>query len=112
MEITQTDAVANYSEMYNYAASLSVHGGRNSYEIKNALLERGLDEATADTIVSDIEQAIVDARKKRAQKDMLYGGLWCVGGTVLTLAHIGFIFWGAIIFGAIQFFKGVSNLNG
>lgn len=48
---------------------------------------------------------------EKAQKDMLYGALWCVGGLVLTMAHIGFIFWGAIVFGAIQFFRGIANLN-
>lgn len=42
---------------------------------------------------------------------MLYGVLWCSGGLLLTLANVGFIFWGAILFGAIQFFRGVSNLN-
>lgn len=42
---------------------------------------------------------------------MLYGALWCVGGLALTLANVGFIFWGAIIFGGVQFFKGVANLS-
>ena len=40
---------------------------------------------------------------------MKYGALWCVGGIVGTAALIGFIFWGAILFGGIQFFKGVAN---
>ena len=50
-----------------------------------------------------------DARMERANKDMLYGALWCVGGIVGTAAQIGFIFWGAILFGGIQFFKGLAN---
>jgi hypothetical protein len=42
---------------------------------------------------------------------MLYGALWCIGGIAGTVANIGFIFWGAIIFGAVQFIKGLSNAN-
>lgn len=50
--------------------------------------------------------------KDSANKDMLYGALWCIGGTIGTLAEIGYIFWGAIIFGAFQFFRGLNNSNG
>lgn len=49
------------------------------------------------------------ARRKKANSDMLYGALWCVGGIVATAANIGFIFWGAILFGGIQFFRGLTN---
>jgi hypothetical protein len=98
-------------EIYNYAVNLIAHGGKNQYEAKMALLERGVDEQSAIYIIEEIEQHVNAARKKRANKDMLYGALWCVGGLALTMAHIGFIFWGAIIFGGIQFFRGVSNLK-
>ena len=42
---------------------------------------------------------------------MLHGGLWCIGGIALTVADIGFVFWGAILFGGIQFIKGLTNLK-
>jgi hypothetical protein len=48
-------------------------------------------------------------RKEGANKDMLYGALWCFGGIIATVADFGFIFWGAIVFGAIQFIKGATN---
>lgn len=57
----------------------------------------------------DINSAYDEARKKQANKDMLYGALWCVGGIIASSANIGAIFWGAIVFGAIQFFKGLIN---
>jgi hypothetical protein len=98
-------------EIYNYAANLIVHGGKNAYEVKMALLERGVDEQSAFSLIEEIEQQVNTARKKRANKDMLYGALWCGGGLLLTMAHIGFIFWGAIVFGGIQFFRGVTNLK-
>lgn len=40
---------------------------------------------------------------------MIYGALWCIGGIIATVADIGFIFWGAIVFGAVQFIKGAIN---
>jgi hypothetical protein len=42
---------------------------------------------------------------------MLYGALWCGGGTIATMANIGFFFWGAIIFGGIQLVRGLINYS-
>ncbi|KAB1157952.1 hypothetical protein [Flavobacterium luteum] len=55
------------------------------------------------------KQELISAQKKQAENDMLYGALWCIGGIIATAAHIGFIFWGAILFGGIQFFRGLIN---
>jgi hypothetical protein len=46
-----------------------------------------------------------------ARKNMLYGALWCLAGIILTIADIGYIFLGAIVFGGFQFFKGVGVLK-
>jgi hypothetical protein len=50
--------------------------------------------------------------KKQAGKDVLYGALWLGGGLVVTLVSLsngrgGVIAYGAIIFGGIQFFRGL-----
>ncbi len=100
---------ARFDEMYHYARHLFMMG-KNSEEVKNSLLARDLDEENADLIINLLLQDATDQKKAKANKDMLYGGLWFAGGLILTLAHIGFIFWGAILFGGIQFFRGVSNL--
>lgn len=57
----------------------------------------------------DINSIYDEARKKQANKDMLYGALWCVGGIIATASNVGAIFWGAILFGGIQFVKGLIN---
>ncbi|MDR3094395.1 MAG: hypothetical protein LBU62_07140 [Bacteroidales bacterium] len=57
------------------------------------------------------------AKKKKANKDMIAGALWCIGGTIVTVmtysaASSGgryMVAWGAIIFGAIQFIKGAVS---
>jgi hypothetical protein len=94
-------------DMFKYAAHLLIDRGQDSYEVKKALIARGVDEVNAALIIDRIEEELESRNKQEAIKDMLYGALWCIGGTVATLADFGFVFWGAIVFGGIQFFQGV-----
>lgn len=96
-------------EIYQFTANAIVHEKRSHEDTISLLMDKGLDRETAGVVVDNTVKFVDDAKKKRAQKDMLYGALWCVGGTIATLAQVGFIFWGAIVFGAIQFFRGVAN---
>ncbi len=106
-----TSGQQSTEDMFQYAAHLLIDRGQDSYEAKKALMARGVDEVNAALIIDRLEEEIESAKKKEAQKDMLYGALWCVGGTVATLANFGFVFWGAILFGAIQFFQGVYKYS-
>lgn len=56
-----------------------------------------------------LEDAADEARRKKANNDMIFGAMWCIGGIIATAASVGFIFWGAIVFGGIQFFRGLAN---
>lgn len=55
--------------------------------------------------------------KEQANHDMVVGALWCIGGGLVTaltysVAQGGgtyLVCWGAIIFGGIQFLKGLFN---
>lgn len=111
METTNPESQEVVNQLYNYAANLLVHQNKSAYETKALLIEKGLSTENAEFIVDTIEGQIEEAKNDNAKKDMLYGALWCIGGTALTLANVGFIFWGAILFGGIQFFRGLINLN-
>lgn len=111
METTNPETQETVNQLYNYAANLLVHQDKSAYEVKAALIEKGLSIENAGFIVDTIEEQIEEAKHDKAKKDMLYGAIWCIVGTALTLANVGFIFWGAILFGGIQFFKGVLNLK-
>lgn len=63
-------------------------------------------------------KVLPEANKTVGQKNMLYGALWCVGGTVVTVVTYDmassspsggtyFVAWGAILFGGVQFLKGL-----
>lgn len=52
--------------------------------------------------------------QKQAKNDVLYGGLWFAGGLIVTIISLsngngGIIAYGAVIFGGIQFFRGLSK---
>ncbi len=67
------------------------------------------DKAAVARAVSESVPQTVD--RSGANKDMIWGAIWCVGGIIGTVANTGYIFWGAIVFGAIQFFRGLSRMN-
>lgn len=53
--------------------------------------------------------------QQQAEKTMFWGAVWCIGGILVTAATYSaasdggtyVIAWGAIVFGAIQFFSGL-----
>jgi len=109
VETTHPVQQESLDHMNVYAADLLVNQKRTAEDVISLLKEKGLSHDTSSSIVFDLQDQISAAKKSAANKDMLYGALWCVGGLILTFTDTGFIFWGAIIFGAIQFFKGVAN---
>lgn len=105
-------------KLYEYAAQLMVKEKKSPEEVKANLIEIGVDSESADTIISNLQAQISAVKKERANKDMIFGALWCIGGIIVTAvtyqAASGggtyVVAWGAIIFGAVQFIKGVAKL--
>jgi hypothetical protein len=80
-------------------------------EVVSTMLTYGYPEDYSRQIYTFVKNKIKQIENIPARKNMLYGALWCLGGTILTIADIGYIFWGAIVFGGIQFLKGVGELK-
>ncbi len=85
------------------------------------LVERGLDPKSASTVMNKIHQLRSDAMSRAGMKNMLAGAAWCIGGIVVTVLTLGaasqsggtvVVAWGAIVFGAIQFFRGLASCGG
>lgn len=99
-------------QIYNYAMNLLVNAEKTPQEVKIRLVEKGLTEQDAEIIVTNIVRQI---RNIKANKDILYGTLWCLGGLLVTWLSYELAsengsyiaFYGAIIFGAFQFIKGL-----
>lgn len=111
MENTQSDQTQVINEIYEHTAHLLVTEKRTSPEVIDILTGKGIPEDSARQIVNQVADHVSKAKKERAKKDMLYGALWCIGGIAATASGIGLIFWGAILFGGIQFIKGPANLS-
>jgi hypothetical protein len=107
------------------AVASDLASGKKKQTIVKTLVKSGWSEDTANQYVDNVERAIRDyrespeGRKVMADKyarHMLYGILWAVGGGAVTIVTFSlaseqggtyFIAWGAILFGIIDFFKGL-----
>ncbi len=57
--------------------------------------------------------------RARGKKNVLWGAIWCIGGTIVTVVTYSIasgggtyiVAWGAIIFGAIQLIMGLLQLQ-
>ncbi|MEY8687929.1 hypothetical protein AB9N12_18045 [Bacteroides sp. AN502(2024)] len=104
------------NQIYAFAADLLFKQHRTIKDVKNILAEKGLNAEDANIIVSNLQQQMKEAKSKAANKNMLYGALWCIGGLLVTAVTYSnaareggtyIVTWGAIIFGAIQFLSGL-----
>lgn len=111
-EQQMTDAV------YSFAAEQLV-SGQSPDQVKSALIERGMDSASAGVVVNGLVDAQRSSQTSAAIRNIVVGGLFCVGGTVITIATYSaaaqgggryVVFWGAIVFGFIQFIRGIGQL--
>ena len=111
METYNNESRVIVNQLNHHAMQLMINENKSAYETKTALIDKGISPDNASILVENLENQIKGAKYDKARKDMVFGALWFAGGTIATLADIGFVFWGAILFGGIQFFKGVINLN-
>lgn len=72
------------NDVYAYATQLLVVRKLNTADALHDLMQKGIEEEVARTIVNQIDDQIYEAKIKRANKDILYGALWCIGGTLVT----------------------------
>jgi hypothetical protein len=85
------------------------------YQAKINVLEKSDEEKLLlDQLRRERIHQLGQLEKKQAGKDVLYGALWLGGGLVVTLISLsngrgGVIAYGAIIFGGIQFFRGLMK---
>ena len=106
------------------AVAMELAGGKGEKEITKDLVKQGWPQESATLFVGNVKQALEqykaspDGRRIMASKykrHMFYGFLWAAGGTVVTVATYSaasgggyyLVAWGAILFGLIDFFRGL-----
>lgn len=101
--------------VWTYALTAK-HQGVADDEILTGIQEMGLDREHAIMIVKSLATKASEGIKA-ANSDMTWGGLICLGGLLITIwtymdAQGGgtyVVAWGAILFGAIRLFRGMSQ---
>ncbi len=115
MEQQEKEAQEFVDKVYSFAANLMFEQEKSATETKRILVEEGLREEDAEVVVTNLQNQLQQAKSEAGNKNMLYGALWCIGGLVVTALTYSaasnggtyVVAWGAVLFGAIQFFKGV-----
>lgn len=80
--------------------------------VSEILQKEGHTEREAVRLIKQVQQKTRKAPSPGGKRDIVIGGLWCAGGTILTVADFGLIFWGAILFGAFQMVRGYATMKG
>lgn len=99
--------------VYHFAAE-QMKNGMSTQKIQALLIDKGLAPKAAATVVYDLSRLRAAAEQEASKKNMLYGALWCLGGLAVTLITYSdggsyVIAWGAILYGGIRFFRGLSQ---
>ena len=104
-------------EVYQRTATLA-NEGKSKDKIQTELIAMGLNKETASMVIGNVFRLRKKAHREAGARNAMVGAAWCVGGIAITaltyqLASGGGVFvvaWGAILFGGIQFIKGLGQL--
>lgn len=116
----QRDQQEIVNQIYGFTADMLYNQKKSVEETKAALIGNGLKPEDADVVISNLQNQYKQEKKEAGNKNMLYGALWCIGGLLVTFLTYSaasnggtyVVAWGAVVFGAIQFFKGVFQRIG
>ena len=97
----------------DYATHLICDLDFDHYKAVNALLKEGLDNETAEMVVTEVETAVSTScqstSRSEAMGNITTGLLFAIGGGILS-CFTNYIFFGAVIYGVVKFFQGISEL--
>ena len=111
---TNTGNQQDLSGLFRFAAQ-ELAKKQSPKTIVKKLIDQGVTPATADQIVIETQKVFKKALAEKNKKRMTRGLIWTVVGIVLTCGTLAFsdklgggvLFWGAIVFGFIDFIAGL-----
>jgi hypothetical protein len=106
------------TEVYDYAGEL-IASGASQKEAEEKLVTAGLEPHSAAQLIKDLSVVVRGTHKEEGRHEMLKGAIWFSIGLIITigtfaLASGGGVYvvaWGAILYGGIQFFRGLAIHN-
>jgi len=115
IEKAQESALSEFiNSIWNYAFD-SKEDGKSNEEIYKGLINKGLDEQQSTLVIKTLESKAIE-NLDALDTEMLHGGLTCACGFIITVwtytsslnGGTYIVAWGAIIHGAIRFFRSMS----
>ncbi len=88
-----------------------IESGRTPSCVRQKLVDMGLSRELSTSIVEEREMELVEEIRESSKKRMFLALLWILGGVFLSLTSIGFVFFGAIIYGIYEMAMGFSDLR-
>ena len=95
--------------------------GTEPATIQNNLIKRGIDPQTAAAVVKNVKQTRAKVNHRAGQRNLLIGLLLFIFGLVVALVSLNvahdsgggkyIIDWGALLVGALLFFRGLSQIS-
>ena len=104
-------------KVYDMAAALVFEKEWSTDSAYRELVEQGYDSEVVSAVCAQIKEEIKEAKRNQAGKEIGWGLLWAIGGTLLTL--IGYnaaetngggkyiVFSGAIVYGCYRLIRGL-----
>ena len=97
-------------DVYDYAVDLYTEQNMSWEEVRQELINQGLNADDATIVVSNLKEQEHEEKQKAANKELGFGLLWALGGIALTAATDGtYIFYGAVLYGGWLILKGLSH---
>ena len=101
------------NEVYEYAVNLYTNHNMSWGEVRQELINQGLNVEDATTVVSNLKQQEHEAKIDASNKELGYGALWALGGIALTAITDGaVIFYRAVLWGGWLLLKGIYHKIG
>jgi hypothetical protein len=104
--------------IFDYAI-MQLAEGKSNEDVIDMMKRRGISIADAQNLVPQLRIQIAQAKVDHANKEIRNGALWCLGGLVVSIGTYSMasgggsylLCWGPVIFGGIQFFRGLSSIS-
>lgn len=99
-------------KVYEYAIDLYANQDMSWEEVKQELINQGIDAEDAAAIVLNLKEQERETKAKRdaSNKEFGYGALWALVGVALTAITGGLlIFYGAVLWGGWLMLKGIYH---
>ena len=77
--------------------------------VEEEFVENKFDEPTEPIKATLNVERDERGEKPAVAKDFFFGALWIIVGLSLTAADLGFVFWGAIVYGGFRIFRGITT---